>query len=322
MKKYIFFLKLFLLSAIFYWIVKSVNIDEAIKVLLRANLSFFIFAFLLNNLSSIFLTIKWHRLAKPLDLKSNFIELLKLNYISFFYSSFVPGQSSGELIKGLKLVKKEGGVQKVWVPIFIDKITNLLIVFLIGFIAVVFDETFRKNSTLVFFITLLTILLSLTTIILFSENTDHFIKYIKDFLINVLKLFKIKTDFIKDFSLSYFKEYKKHDFLMFETLIWSLLTKIPHIFTFYFLAKSLNIDLSIIQSAWLFSIISVVTLIPISFSGLGIREGSMIIMLSQIDVQTTSALSLSLLIFIIGVIVALMGGILELFSGIKLTKNK
>ena len=322
MKKYVFFLKLFLLLIIFYWILKSVNINDAITVLLKANLSFFIFAFLLNNLSSIFLTIKWHRLAKPLDLKSNFIYLLKLNYISFFYSSFVPGQSSGELIKGLKLAKKEDGAQKVWVPIFIDKITNLLIVFLIGFIAVIFDETFRKNSLLVFLITLLTILLSLATIILFSENTDHCVKFIKDILIKVLKLFKIKSDPVKDFSLGYFKEYKKHDFLMFETLVWSLLIKIPHIFAFYLLAKGLNIDLSIIQSAWLFSIISVVTLIPVSFSGLGIREGTMIIMLSQIGVQTTSALSLSLLIFITGVIVALIGGVLELFSGIKLTKNK
>lgn len=322
MKKYIFFLKLLLLCVIFYWILKSVNINEAIKVLLRANLLFFFIAFLLNNLSSLFLTIKWHKLAKPLDLKSNFIELLKLNYISFFYSSFVPGQSSGELIKGLKLARKEGAAQKVWVPIFIDKITNLLIVFLIGFVSVICDEALRNNSALVFLIILSTILLSLITIIMFSEKTDNFVRFIKDILMRFVKPINSKIDFIKDFSLSYFKEYKKHDFLMFQTLLWSFLTKIPHIFTFYFLAKSLNINLSIIQSAWLFSIISVVTLLPISFSGLGVREGTMILLLSQAGIQMSSALSLSILIFTMGVIIALIGGVLELFSGVKLKKNK
>lgn len=321
MKKYIFFLKLILLFIIFYWISKSVNITDAIKVLLKANLALFFTAFVFNNLSSVFLTIKWLRLAKPLDLKSNFTELLALNYISFFYSSFVPGQSSGELIKGLKLAKKEGAIQKVWIPIFIDKITNLLIVFLIGFIAVICNEIYRNNIGLVIVVSLSTILLLFTTIVLFSENTEAFIKIMREFLINVLKIFKIKTGLIKDFSLNYFKEYKKHNFLMLETLIWSLLTKLPHVFAFYLLAKSLNIDLSILQCAWLFSIVSVVTLIPISFSGLGIREGAIIALLAQIGIDASSALSLSILIFIMGILIAIIGGILELFSGIKPRKK-
>ncbi len=317
MKKYSFFLKLVLLFIIFYWIFKSVNIKDTLNVLEKTNLSYFFFAFLLGNLSNIFLTIKWGRLAGPLKIKSNFFELLKLNYISIFYSSFLPGQSSGELIKGLRLTKKESSIQKVWVPIFIDKITNLLMVFIIGFVAVLSDKTFRTNSTLIFTISLLTVSFSVITLVLFSENTKHFIDFLRDKLIQCLKFVKLKTDLLENFSLNYLENYKKHNLLMFETLIWSALIKLPHVFAFYFLALSLNIDLNFIQCAWLFSIISLITLIPISFSGLGVRESTMIVILSQFGIERFNSLSLSILIFLTGILVAIIGGILELFSGNK-----
>ena len=317
MKKYSFFLKLVLLFIIFYWIFKSVNIKDTLNVLEKTNLSYFFFAFLLGNLSNIFLTIKWGRLAGPLKIKSNFFELLKLNYISIFYSSFLPGQSSGELIKGLRLTKKESSIQKVWVPIFIDKITNLLMVFIIGFVAVLSDKTFRTNSTLIFTISLLTVSFSVITLVLFSENTKRFIDFLRNKLIKCMRLVKLKTDLLENFSLTYLENYKKHNLLMFETLIWSALIKLPHVFTFYFLALSLNIDLDFIQCAWLFSIISLITLIPISFSGLGVRESTMIVILSQLGIERFNSLSLSILIFLTGILVAIIGGILELFSGNK-----
>ncbi len=313
-------LKLLLLFIICFWIFKSVNVKETIHVLEKINLFYFFIAFLLSNLSNIFLTVKWRRLASPLKIKSNFFELLKLNYISIFYSSFLPGQASGELIKGIKLAKKEGSTQKVWVPIFIDKITNLLVVFMIGLIAVLSDQTFRTNLLLIFIISLFTVCFSILVFLLFSENARYFIDFLKIGLIKVLKLFKFKTDLLENFSLNYLDDYKKHGALMFETLLWSTLIKLPHVFNFYFLALSLNIHISVIQCAWLFSIISILTLIPISFSGLGVRESALIVILSKFGVERFNSLSYSLLIFLCGILIALIGGLFELFSGSK--KNK
>ena len=140
-------------------------------------------------------------------------------------------------------------------------------------------------------------------------------------MISVMERFGLKTDLIKSLSLNYFEKYKKHDLLMIETLLWSLLIKLPHIFALYLLALSLNIDLNITQSAWLFAIISIATIIPISFSGLGIREGASILILSKVGVSSASALSLSLLIFLNGLLVAIIGGIIELFYGHKSGKK-
>ena len=315
MKKNLFYIKLILLFVIFVWILKSVNLSETIRILKTTNLSLFFIAFLINNLSNIFLTIKWHRLSTPLNIKSSFLDLLRLNFISVFYSSFVPGQASGELIKGYKLSKKEGAQEKVWIPIFIDKITNLLITLIIGLVAILFDKNLSQNKSIIFCAAALTLACSVTTIILFSEHTEKITRNLTNIAVKILRLFKIQADSIKNFSLTYFEEYKKHDKLMFETLLWSAAIKLPHIFAYFFLAGSLNINLSVIQCAWLFSIISIVTILPVSFSGLGVREGSMIFLLSQAGIEKSLALGMSILIFLQLIMVALIGGVLELFYG-------
>lgn len=319
-KKLFFSIKLIILLLIFFWIFKSVNVNEAIKVLSKTKLIYFFIAFLLTNLSNLLLTVKWYRLATPLKIKSPFIELLKLNYISMFYSIFVPGQASGELIKGLKLSSKEGSHEKVWIPIFIDKITNLLIILIIGLVALLSDKTFVQNKSLIFLVSFITAFLALLSIVLFSEKTTKFVNSLKEGLVKLLKLFKFKADILKDFSLSYFENYKKHDLLMYETFMWSFLIKLPHIFAFYFLALSLNIKLDLIQSAWLFSLVSIASLLPISFSGLGVREGTVVILLSQIGVQNYLALSLSMLIFTTGILIGLIGGVIELVASVEQKK--
>ena len=76
------------------------------------------------------------------------------------------------------------------------------------------------------------------------------------------------------------------------------------------------------QAAWLFSLVSIASLLPISFSGLGIREGTVLVLLAQIGIQSSASLSLSMLIFTVGIFPGLIGGILELFSGLHLTKKE
>jgi len=319
MKKSLYLLlKLVILVVLVFWLFKIVDFNKTINLLSKTVLSYFALAFLFNNSSIFFITYKWLRLAKPLNLKSNFIELLKLNYIAIFYSIFIPGQSSGELIKGIKLQKIEkGNVEKVWAPIFIDKVTNLLVMLIIGTTAILFDQHFNQNKILVVSMFSLTVICILLSFLLFTDKIIILVEVVKAILIYFLKFLKINTEYIANFSLNYFNEYKTHKSLIFETFFWSFMTKLPHVIALYFLAKSLNIDINLIESAWLLSVISIASLLPISFSGLGVREGTLIFSMAKIGIGSSEALSFSLLIFILGILTGLIGGVFELKSMFK-----
>jgi uncharacterized protein (TIRG00374 family) len=82
-------------------------------------------------------------------------------------------------------------------------------------------------------------------------------------------------------------------------------------FQCYLLAKAIGVSISYLQVSYAVSLGSLVTLLPISFSGLGTREAVMISYLSRWGVDPELALSLSLLIFITFYIV---GGLMGAFA--------
>lgn len=78
------------------------------------------------------------------------------------------------------------------------------------------------------------------------------------------------------------------------------------------LAASLGIDISFVSMGWISTATTVVTMVPISASGLGLREGALIYFLGLYGVPPASAIALSLLYFVARfLLTGLLGGILE-----------
>ena len=79
----------------------------------------------------------------------------------------------------------------------------------------------------------------------------------------------------------------------------------------YFFARACNIDLAFVTIGWMQAIVSLLILLPISFSGLGVREGALVLMTARYGVAAPLALTWSLLIFAGTLSVAAIGGLIE-----------
>ena len=90
--------------------------------------------------------------------------------------------------------------------------------------------------------------------------------------------------------------------LTFKWLVWAvLLTVLAYGIFFgqcYLLAQSLDLDVGFIPIMFAVAYGSLVTLVPISISGLGTREATMIAYLNSAGVNAEAALSFSLLVFV------------------------
>ena len=84
---------------------------------------------------------------------------------------------------------------------------------------------------------------------------------------------------------------------------------------YYSLGASLGLDqtLSFVTVGWLRSAVILATMIPISVSGIALREGAMLLLLTSYGVPPESALAFSLLVFAVTAVVpGSVGGLLEL----------
>jgi uncharacterized membrane protein YbhN (UPF0104 family) len=98
----------------------------------------------------------------------------------------------------------------------------------------------------------------------------------------------------------------------------SLLFNITLITMNVFIGWGLGAQASLSQYAIFVPITSIVLLLPISFAGLGVREGTYQQLFTQVGVSSEIAIAMSLLVYIIGnVCTGLIGGIIYLLRGTR-----
>ena len=94
--------------------------------------------------------------------------------------------------------------------------------------------------------------------------------------------------------------------LAFQTLI---------VFLVYLVALALHLPIAFVQFLIFIPILNVISMLPISLSGLGVREGGAIYLLAKIGVDPAASLTLSLLWFAVVAVTSLPGGLVFLWGG-------
>jgi uncharacterized membrane protein YbhN (UPF0104 family) len=89
------------------------------------------------------------------------------------------------------------------------------------------------------------------------------------------------------------------------------------IVSFGLIALSLDIHLSLLTIGWIRVVLQAIMTLPITLSGIGLREGTLVILLQEYGVSASDAVALAFLVFAIGLLVNSLGGILEFKNFIR-----
>lgn len=98
---------------------------------------------------------------------------------------------------------------------------------------------------------------------------------------------------------------------------WSLVGFINITAAVYFLAQGLQLNVTFVDCMVIIPMVLLVTTLPISIAGWGVREGAMVAGLGLVGVPSEGALALSLLLGFISLAVCLPGGIVWMMSSEK-----
>jgi uncharacterized membrane protein YbhN (UPF0104 family) len=92
----------------------------------------------------------------------------------------------------------------------------------------------------------------------------------------------------------------------------SILSQLPGILAFVALGEGLGLSVPMLSMAWIRSVVVVLSLLPISIGGVGIREGVLVMTLHGFGVPAHQAFALSILVFATTILApGLVGGVLE-----------
>lgn len=284
------------------------SIAESITVIKSANFSWLGVALLLNVITVLLQGHKWFYINRYLGINIPYARTQQLNWISNFYGFFTPGKLGGDAYRFISLNKNSATTGKIvsLTSTMIEKLSTLYAVFMLGALSAFYVNQLYSDIELspliyLFIISTIVILIAVIFYKRIGINLNKAVHYfqnsrIKKILELLSKLFNGKN--------------------MFKTVLvvflYSLAYQLVSSVIVYACSISLSMQFNYIDILLVFSISTLVTALPISISGIGVRETIYITLLGLMGEGSVSSLSLSVLVFLSGMFIVMLGGIISI----------
>ncbi|UCE78362.1 MAG: flippase-like domain-containing protein [Nitrospiraceae bacterium] len=271
-KTFVFFLKLSVTVICLYLVFSKAGAEQILSVIRSINPVYFLSASLIYILAQLVSAFRWKLL---LTEAFSIRRLFSLYMIGAFFSSFLPGIIGGDAVKAYYLNKDAKKLSLTLASIFMDRYIGYTALMIIGITSFPFALRYFGTSESVWIIPVIFIAFVIGSFLFFG--------------LRVGRRFKGVTDFY-----DYFKRMKTKKDAVMKAFLLSLIIQLLNFAMIIVLAFGLGKNIPILVLCVVLPIVVTVTSIPISVSGLGVREGAFMILLGLIGVSPEVSTSLSL----------------------------
>jgi uncharacterized protein (TIRG00374 family) len=294
----------FLLGLVFYFI----PFANVISSLRTAEPSWFAAALGLGVLQTYLSAARLKILTDKQGINATYVDIVKVNFICNFYGTVFSGELVSGAIRWQRLYQIDRKGHEVLSAIILARIISTVYLVLFGILFSLLDDVRSHFDLLVpifFFIFMgLVCVCLIGTIPQFTTALERFEKAIPQSLQR-----KLQKQLL---AIGRFRQLPRRSIL--GVSIISCLEHLAGIFLFVFLAHAVSAELTFVQIGWLRSAVVLVQLLPVSVSGLGVREGTFVLLLQPYGIESALAVSLSFLLFGKNLFIGVIGGILEIQS--------
>jgi glycosyltransferase 2 family protein len=282
---------------------RKIDISLFSEVLRNANLSIFLVCFFFYIFLYIPLAYRWKLLLIVIGIKVPIIRLFKTYLIGTFFNRFLPTTIGGDLARGFDLYRSTQMGREITVSIFIERFLGFTSLMIIAVSALCISYTSLRDLHLAWLVLGVAIVYFFVLLVLFLPTIT--INY--DQILKKLTLYRIgdKLNVIpRAITL-----YRTSPSVLIKTILLSLILQSLTIFIYYILSNALHLSIPLMYMFLFFPIINMVSMIPISLGGLGLREGMTIYLFQKIGVESAHAMGLSIAWYCIIILSGILGGI-------------
>lgn len=285
--------KLIVTVAIFYFLLKYIDVDQLLAILAKSHGGYILVAFAAQMASTFLAAYRWRLIMKELGFNEKVSFYVQSYFKGTFFNQVLPGSIGGDATRMIDLVQKGYEKKDAFYGIFVDRVVGLVGLLVLNLIAnLLFYGAFPQ--WLFNLINLIT-LGGIAGFVLML-NLDRF-----TFLAGLKGL-----DLFHRLGLRMRRLYHSYGLLLRHVA----LSVVVHLFTvvaIYFLALSVDVwrDLGIFLVA--VPPVFLLTIVPISLAGWGVREGAMVGILMLVGIAKAKILAISILYGILLILTALPG---------------
>ncbi|MFH1277403.1 MAG: lysylphosphatidylglycerol synthase transmembrane domain-containing protein [Candidatus Eisenbacteria bacterium] len=289
------------------FVISRVDWGEFRSVLGEVRVGLLLLGYALNLVMVALNTWRWRVLVRPLGAIVSLPRLASYYFVCMFFNNFMPTSIGGDVMRVLDLARHTKDRSSAMASIMVERLLGLYALFPIGIVAfaALYPGLPERGWFLVAEAGMAALFLFGTLAI--RRRTIRRIEPLLRPLTPMLERFDAKRKAGRLYDC--LDAYKDRKGPVLAALLLSLLSRAVWVYSCWVLAESVGIDLRPAHFFLIMPLVEVGRMLPISLSGIGIREGVMILMLRLFGVTDTQSVFLAILIYGIFVFNGLIGGV-------------
>ena len=303
----LFLLKLLISVGLLTFLITRIDMQGFVRTLSTADFSYIALAMVIYLVTQAISAVRWTLLTRPLGISTSFKDLAVYYFIGMFFNLFAPSTVGGDVSRVYYLARGEANERQkrvsvttahAAVSVLMDRAIGMTVLVWLGAAGLFLFPEYAIPAavrSVTFFLAVALLMFVL------------FVPVLRRLLPAAGHPFIVKLSLILN---SYRNGWRVIPQAMTLSLIVHLIQAWMHVIMGLALHLSLPLSFCII----IYPLVGTFAALPLSFNGLGLREGGYIFLLAAVGIGSEKGIAFGLLLFLIVAFDSLIGGILFLIN--------
>ena len=275
---------------------------------LNSDLSWIALAGGLHIIGLLLSAYRWQLLLSAQMVEAPLWGLLQSYLIGGFFNNFLPTRVGGDVYRMVDSKRYSGSILRPVAVIFVERLTGIYGLLLIGVTAVLLYPRFHEVKSLAIALFALTIGGFLAVLLFYGS--ERFANWLKRMLGKLPE--KISGKLLALFDA--FWHFSRSKSIVFYAFVLGLLLQFNVILYYYFIARGLHMPMSLMETCIVMPILICIQLLPLTPNGIGVREFTYIYLLKGLGVSQGMAVAFSVWDYVLTFAYGIIGGLLYLLK--------
>jgi len=233
--------------------------------------------------------------------------------VGMFANNFLPTNIGGDIIKTYDVYRVTRNLSLSLVSVFIERFSGFLVLIVFSWIGI--SLVWHVSSSFVFWIWIVMNAIAALALIAFFEQ-----KFIEKTMQRMESGMLAKVVPVVRRSFETLKAYRNRKALFAKLFLVSIPVQLFTILVYRTIAGSVSVDIPFVYYLFGVPLIVIVSLLPVSLGGLGVREAVTVLLFGVAGIPSDAALSIALIFTAVTYLASLLGGIFLFFRNISINE--